>query len=156
MKTGLVADVPTTQFPTLEKHVVSRLAEYLVSHGIHMPWNCNGNEEQLQQIQEVVIAWYWTIVYYSRQGSAVVEELTSEATLQRLVSQTATVHVSPAFLTEATSEPAWLVVDLVELLTYPPLCKQDAEWRDHTWDNLGTGMVDFDSWVAEGSCHWKQ
>ena len=145
--------MPTTQYPTLADQVLKSFSDFVVNCGI-LPAQQRLtllSEEQLQQLREISVAWYGTIVYYSRQGSAVVEALTDEASLQRLVSQTAHIQMSPEALTESTGAIK-LTLDLVELLTHPPTLKQDAKLLDQ----VQIGTVDFNRWIAEGACHWEQ
>ena len=134
-------------FPTLADDVVRRLGVFLRDHGIPTikplsEW-C---EKQLQQHDEVVMAWLWTVLYCSRQGSTVVPALTEETLLQRFVTATADVRMSySVWAGPGVSRP---MLDLTMLLLHPPALQ--AERTTHI------SSIEYHSWIAEGVSHWKQ
>ena len=100
--------------PTLADHLVGELFEVITDHGTPAKTpRPKTNDKQLQQL-ELAESWYWTIMYYSRQGSTVVPTLTDETQLQNLIIETASIQLSYS-VGAGQSGASRLILDLIEV-----------------------------------------
>ena len=85
-------------------------------------------KEERQRHTEFIMAWYWTVIYYSRQ--AIGSALTDQAALQKLVSLSPRTQALPATWTEGSATTR-LTIGLIELLAHPPNIQQSAHRGGH-------------------------
>lgn len=145
---------------TITNHVVTELKRFLLRQGLpptpHVP---DWTSEQRERHKHIVLAWYTSILYYSRQGSVTSEVLTQEATLQKLVTLAAISNVNPAMLKDLAKRPQRLdssmrlTLNLTNVLAHAPAGKQNKVlW----WCMVNTGTTPFDALIDESNSHWRQ
>ena len=113
-----------TDSKVLADHVFEQLGGFLMDQ--EMPTSELRTEELRLRHRKVIMAWYWTIMYYSKQGSAVTPVLTDQAALQELVVLPAETQLSQETWTEG-SVPIRLALDLSDLLARPPDTTERAQ-----------------------------